>query len=356
MPVPVDEILADYDRRAEELKTFAQRVERLVVDVLSGPVAVSQIQARVKGRGELHEKLLRETAEYQSLYDVTDVVGLRVITFFARDVDVVASVVTSEFTIDADNSVDKRAIIDPDRFGYLSLHYIVSLDPKRAANTEWTPFGKVPFEVQIRSLLQHTWAEIEHDLGYKTEQAIPRDARRRFSRLAGMLEIADSEFDGIRADLTAYQAELEERVIRAPAGLLIDQVSLARYVETDALVKSLDQEIASGRNARLELVPGYVARRSANLERLGLQTLGEMADALATNESFITEFADRWMRGRRYEALRRGISLYFLALVLLAQRGAPVELATALELGEDDRLRALGLWADLESTRPPTVG
>ena len=45
------------------------------------------------------------------------------------------------------------------------------------------------FEIQFRTVLQHAWAEIEHDLGYKTEFGIPLDVRREFSRVAGLLEI-----------------------------------------------------------------------------------------------------------------------------------------------------------------------
>jgi hypothetical protein len=61
---------------------------------------------------------------------------------------------------------------------------------------EYSTHTGVQFEVQIRSTLQHAWAEIEHDRGYKSEVEVARAVRRRFSRLAGLLELADYEFDG----------------------------------------------------------------------------------------------------------------------------------------------------------------
>ena len=55
-------------------------------------------------------------------------------------------------------------------------------------------FEGLKCEIQIRSVLQHAWAEIEHDLGYKSELTIPKEVRRSFSRLAGLLELGDKEF------------------------------------------------------------------------------------------------------------------------------------------------------------------
>ena len=98
---------------------------------------------------------------------MTDITGVRVITYFADQVDEIAKVMEGEFNIDIKNSIDKRDILDPDRFGYLSLHYvIVSLSSARCALAEYRSFSELKAEVQVRSILQHAWAEIEHDLGY----------------------------------------------------------------------------------------------------------------------------------------------------------------------------------------------
>src|SRR5438309_774277 len=53
-------------------------------------------------------------------------------------------------------------------------------------------------EIQVRTILQHSWAEIEHDIQYKSVSVIPAEIRRRFMSLAGMLEIADREFQAIQ--------------------------------------------------------------------------------------------------------------------------------------------------------------
>jgi putative GTP pyrophosphokinase len=80
----------------------------------------------------------------------------------------VAELIEREFVIDRDNTVDKRKQLDPDRFGYLSLHHIVQLGPTRSQLVEYSSFGGIKAEIQTRSILQHSWAEVEHDLGYKS--------------------------------------------------------------------------------------------------------------------------------------------------------------------------------------------
>jgi hypothetical protein len=82
------------------------------------------------------------------------------------EVDAVAEVVEKEFEIDLENSVDKRELLDPNRFGYLSMHYVASLSKERAQLTELERFGE----------------------------------SCRFSRLAGVLELADDEFQALRND------------------------------------------------------------------------------------------------------------------------------------------------------------
>ena len=79
--------------------------------------------------------------KYNSLADLTDILGLRVITFYIDDVDKVASAVERLFEIDWENTVDKRKIHEIDSFGYLSLHYICKV-----------PDFPYRFEVQMRSV------------------------------------------------------------------------------------------------------------------------------------------------------------------------------------------------------------
>src|SRR5439155_26105785 len=118
---------------------------------------------------------------YATLNDLTDICGLRIITHFTSEVDDISTVLEREFDIDRANSVDKRIYKDPDRFGYVSLHYVISLTADRLKLTECKAWPGYKAEVQLRTILQHAWAEIEHDLGFKSPVAVPREAKRRFA-------------------------------------------------------------------------------------------------------------------------------------------------------------------------------
>ena len=145
------------------------RMETLLRQLLrEREIPVHSISSRLKSRGSLAKKVERKGTSYSDLSDVTDLAGLRIVTYFSDQVDEIAGLIESEFQLDHHNSIDKRADLDPDRFGYLSLHYVVSLSPSRAALTEYRALAGLKAEIQIRSILQHAWAEIEHDLGYKT--------------------------------------------------------------------------------------------------------------------------------------------------------------------------------------------
>ena len=159
------------------------------------------LESRVKTEKSLAGKLELKGHKYSTLADITDIIGLRIITFYIDDVDKVASAVERLFTVDWENSVDKRKIHEIDSFGYLSLHYICS-----------RPDFPYRFEIQMRTVLQHAWANMNHDTGYKSGVEVPKRYLRNLSRLAGMLELVDEQFSLIRSELTDYRRKVQALV------------------------------------------------------------------------------------------------------------------------------------------------
>ena len=158
---------------------------------------------------------------------------MRIITYFSNDVDKIANIIRKEFKIDELNSIDKRDPDDPTKFGYVSLHYVVSLRNNRTNLPEAKKFKGLKIEIQIRTILQHAWAEIEHDLGYKSEKDIPKKIKRQFSRLASHIELADEEFIRIRDAINLYRTELQDSLMNHIENIFIDIESLSIFLNSD---------------------------------------------------------------------------------------------------------------------------
>jgi len=323
-PTVQAKMLAEYEQQLGTYQDLAVTVTALLGRMLQSPnLQLHSITQRCKSRDSLAGKLAKPEKDYASLADVTDLAAVRVTTYFAEDVDRVAQVVEREFEIDRANSIDKRKLLDPDRFGYQSLHYVASLTPQGCGLVEYNRFSKKRFEIQVRSILQHAWAEIEHDLGYKSAAGIPQELRRRFSRIAGLLELADDEFSAIRRDLASYAASIPNAIRKQPETVGIDKISLHSLVSSpESALRRLSQTIASAAGAELEPTTDTILEKNvANLNFLEIQTVAELESAAAAHEAVVAEFAKRWLEGSTHRRLHEGIGILYLAYVLLAERG-----------------------------------
>jgi ppGpp synthetase/RelA/SpoT-type nucleotidyltranferase len=322
------EVLNHYDEVAGLYNDLTQKMQGLISVILEQQnVKVHSVTCRVKTRESLLKKLSRPDGSYNALSDVTDVSGIRITTFFSDDVDRVAEILEQEFDIDLPNSIDKRAALDPDRFGYLSLHHVVSVSPERCNLLEYRRFAGLKCEIQTRSILQHAWAEIEHDLGYKAASSIPNQIRRRFSRLAGLLELADQEFTAIRKELTNYENTVGEKIRTSPESVEINKASLMAYVNNSGTVKRLDEAIASfdeGTVSEDEYsdLPQIWEAEVRRLVACGIDSIAELDKALADREKSIIAFAAKWLSGEKQgRDFAQGVSLLYLTYVLVGETG-----------------------------------
>lgn len=316
-------IMTEYDQQCVLYDEFTEKIWKLIEDLIKENGAhVHSITFRIKGRADLKKKLERAEEKYIKLDDVTDISGVRIITYFADEVDKVAEIIQKEFDIDIEHSVDKRALLDPDRFGYLSLHYVAKLPATRLKLTEYQRFSDCKVEIQIRSILQHTWAEIEHDLGYKSQQAVPREIRRRFSRLAGLLELADDEFAQIRNSLFEYETSVPQRIVETPALVLIDKASLWAFVKNNPFVREIDGKIASVPKSRIVENEEYVIADIDKLHYVGLETIADIDSSLREFAEIIGSFAKLWLARSKYAELSAGICLFYLCYVLVARKNS----------------------------------
>ncbi|MBQ9417249.1 MAG: hypothetical protein IJU19_01580 [Bacteroidales bacterium] len=221
------------------------------------------LEYRVKTEESLRGKLELKGNKYRSLADITDILGLRVITFYSDDVDKVASMVERLFEVDWANSVDKRKLHEVDSFGYLSLHYICSMEG----------FG-YRFEVQMRTILQHAWANLNHDTGYKSGVEVPREYLRNLNRLAGMLELADEQFSRIHSELADYRRRVQGLVASGNLDeVALDGETYRSYLELRPFDK-LNRRIAAVNQAEVQQVS--LMPYLPIFSEMGCRTLGDI--------------------------------------------------------------------------------
>ena len=244
---------------------------------------VAAVEHRVKTEESLAGKLNLKGSKYQSIFDITDIVGMRVITFYIDDVDKDASVMERLFEIDWENSVDKRKAHEADSFGYLSLHYICRIPESAYYDPEHPELNKIRFEMQMRTLLQHAWANMNHDTGYKSGVDIPKVYVRNLSRLAGLLEIADDEFSRIRRELADYRRHVKQLVASGNLSEVpLDGDSFRSYLAIRPF-DSLNRRIASMNQAEIQEVDLSIFLTV--FKALGFETLGDI-------DRMIKEYSD----------------------------------------------------------------
>ena len=305
-------------------------------------IYITAMEHRVKTEKSLTGKLELKGAKYKSIDDITDLVGLRVITFYTDEVDKVAAIAKRVFDIDWQDSVDKRKLHQLDSFGYNSLHYICRLKT-----------GGPRFELQMRTALQHVWSTIEHDTGYKGDVKIPREYKRQFSRLAGMMELIDDEFSRLRVVLTDYR---RQTLALVKSGQL-DDVPLSAetfrsYLELHPFDR-LNKRIAAVNQA--EIWPVSVMSYLPVLESLGMETLGQVQRFIDENSDDAYQLALSQLAITDLDILSSNTALQYLCLVhVLKQGGGHDGLKSLYDLinGEND---ANNMLADLMMEQAQTL-
>ena len=294
-------------------------LEQLKTDVLvtlhealdDSRLFLTAIEARVKKEQSLAGKLALKGAKYASLTDITDLVGARVITSYTDDVDRIASIAERLFEIDWENSVDKRRLHQLDSFGYNSLHYICRL-----------PGYDFRFELQLRTTLQHAWAVINHDNGYKSDIEIPQEYLRRMNRLAGMLEMADDEFSRIRTELTDYRRRVQTLVKNGKLDdVQLDGDAFRSYLQAGRF-NPLNKRIAAINQAEIQETP--LDNYLQVLKWLGCNTLGDVNRLIEEYSDDAYRLAALQLGATELDILSDNIGIQNLCYVYVIRRGGGV--------------------------------
>jgi putative GTP pyrophosphokinase len=189
-----------FEERRGILVELSKTLDELVRQDLEGTSHVDRISFRVKDPLSFEKKALAKNKNGQQKYqnplrEIEDQIAGRVIVFFLSDIEKVRSALASTF-----RQVEFEAK-EPDSesaFGYQSHHqvFLISEHHKPAG---WGAHKNMPktFELQIRTLFMHAWAEPQHDIGYKGQDELTKEMKRMLAWVAASAWGADRSMDEI---------------------------------------------------------------------------------------------------------------------------------------------------------------
>jgi predicted RNase H-like nuclease/ppGpp synthetase/RelA/SpoT-type nucleotidyltranferase len=299
----------EYAVRHPEVVAAAHEYVALVTSILDeAGINYLTVSGRAKSVDSFADKAARtvdgEPAYPDPLTDITDQIGIRVITYVRSDVAAVAEVLGSQLRVLDDRDLGQETASEG-RFGYASRHLQVAREDGPAA------------QVQVRTVLQHAWAEFEHDIRYKgtVPEEHARDFDRRFTLAAGLLELADEEFTTIR-----------DRLRGAP----VEPDAGAEGITSRELTAYLAGQYADAEWSRTD----HYAWIAGLLAELGMTSLAELGEVLAgvDDETLAARMDYRYPPGavrRLDDALLSGLGERYVELPGNAHRHAA--LLTRLE-------------------------
>lgn len=350
-------IMEDYRRRRQDFVDLGDIVNKTLQEIAAEEDAqIFAIEHRVKEESSLRDKLERYGDRFHELDDLKDVFGARIITFYSDTVTGLGKKLEEAFEVDWDLSANKGDLLDENAFGYLSLHYVCRLRKDAGYPEHLT---NLRFEIQIRTMMQHAWAAINHDIGYKSDVGVPRSISRGFYRVAGLLEIADEEFLRFRDSMANYSSEIRRHIADNEAhDVEINAFSLREFMRHNPDMRAFLGRLAAISDARIDEVhpDEYVDL----LALLNIGTLGELEALIQRNEELAYKLAEPLLRITALDELSSSIGLQFLCRAELLTGGyTPLEIRnyfqTAMRSPERAKTQTellLKMRTDLEDEGP----
>jgi len=189
-----------YDRLGSNLvdsiKQLAKNANIPLLDVVSRSKTWESVCEKIERKG------------YSDPFkEIEDWCGIRIICYYPSDVSKISEIIAKEFSVSSQEDTAQR--LKPQEFGYRSLHFIVALKPEWMHVPMNRELNGLKAEIQVRTILMHAWAEIEHRLAYKSNDQVPAQFQRQLFRLSAKFEEADEQFEQLKTALGEYRTNID---------------------------------------------------------------------------------------------------------------------------------------------------
>lgn len=209
----------EYRKRHPDYVAYAGALKRVLEKACHAAYPDAMVQTRAKTISSFAEKCVRKKEKYADpVNQLSDLCGGRIIVQTLDQVDAVCRFMEAHFEILESDQKSKR--LGADRFGYRDMHYVVRVASEKASQLGFTAedvasIGSKRAEIQVRTWVQHAWADTVHDRIYKAKLKLPAEFRRTEALLAAIMEDGDRAFNRLVADIDRMQANFHAHASRA---------------------------------------------------------------------------------------------------------------------------------------------
>lgn len=219
----------DFENKKLSYQRLIQEVKEIIEKRLNEePVDIFEVIPRLKKFERFYKKILEKNYLTEFFEKIEDVGGVRIVCKYYSELDRIGKCIGEEFNV---VRVEKKiTALEINEFGYLSDHYIVKLRNEATKETE-KDLLSLKCEIQVRTLLMHSWATVSRDLDYKKEETLPEDIKKELYAISGLLYIADQRFDFFK------QTSLSKLQEEAPS---LPFINLQQNITVEKLVEYLE--------------------------------------------------------------------------------------------------------------------
>ncbi|MDR1836959.1 MAG: tetratricopeptide repeat protein [Treponema sp.] len=206
---PPDKIsfFSEYQKYSEVRHLIVGEIKERVEQILHGFDSKPVVSGRIKDFASFFSKYLRLLKTGLNDPQITDLLGVRIICPFIEDLQITENIINKNFTVIEKENKGHYTFRE---FGYESTHFLIKI-PVEFIERHGDP-GTDIAEIQIRTILQDAWAEVEHELVYKAEfSPFDEPMKRKLAAVNASLSLADIIFQEIRSYQRKYSVEMEKR-------------------------------------------------------------------------------------------------------------------------------------------------
>lgn len=294
-----EDLKIEYNKHKTSLELLKSEAERMLeYSIGRADIKIHSISSRVKTLESVNDKAIRKQIE-NPFFEITDIVGLRVVCLFLSQISEIEKIIKKSFVILSKD--DKIEDYEDSSFGYMSAHFIV----KMKDNTHYADIKNIPFEIQVRTLSMDTWASISHHLDYKTKEAVPSELKREFYALSALLYIADTSFE-------RFYKKRQESLDVIDEALEKKKFSLNQEINLDTLKVYLLQKFPD--RVQPEDNKG-LSELTKELEQVGCKKLSKLDSILNKNMDKFIDYEQKRVNGGGGEFWAIGVIRIIFSLI-----------------------------------------